>query len=96
MRLGLSQVMKKDIREAMKNAIGGWQLILDLPCFKQEEARTWAEESAGKRKESFMKTSDFWWFLFVRRERCLVAVVRCEELYISMLVLSLVVQVQLF
>ena len=31
------QVMKKEIREAMKNALGGWQLILELPCFKQEE-----------------------------------------------------------
>ncbi|CAK9044288.1 unnamed protein product [Durusdinium trenchii] len=31
------QVMKKDIREAMRNAISGWQLILDLPCFKAEE-----------------------------------------------------------
>lgn len=33
------KVMKKEIREAMKNALGGWQLILELPCFKQEEAR---------------------------------------------------------
>lgn len=37
--LHLNQVMKKDIREAMRNAISGWQLILDLPCFKAEEAR---------------------------------------------------------
>ena len=33
--------MKKEIREAMKNALGGWQLILELPCFKQEEARVY-------------------------------------------------------
>ena len=31
------QVMKKEIREAMRNAISGWQLILELPCFKMEE-----------------------------------------------------------
>eukprot|EP00439_Symbiodinium_sp_Y106_P018882 s538_g2.t1 len=31
------QVMKKEVREAMRNAIGGWHLILDLPCFKMEE-----------------------------------------------------------
>ncbi|CAE7403604.1 unnamed protein product [Symbiodinium sp. CCMP2592] len=29
--------MKKEVREAMRNAIGGWHLILDLPCFKMEE-----------------------------------------------------------
>eukprot|EP00435_Cladocopium_sp_Y103_P008343 s2426_g2.t1 len=31
------QIMKRDIREAMRNAMGGWQLILELPCFKIEE-----------------------------------------------------------
>ncbi|CAJ1379394.1 unnamed protein product [Effrenium voratum] len=31
------QVMKRDIREAMRNALTGWHLILDLPCFKEEE-----------------------------------------------------------
>lgn len=31
------QIMKRDIREAIRNAMGGWQLILELPCFKIEE-----------------------------------------------------------
>ena len=36
-----AEIMKRDIREAIRNAMGGWQLILELPCFKIEEA--WME-----------------------------------------------------
>eukprot|EP00438_Fugacium_kawagutii_P013534 Skav227869 [mRNA] locus=scaffold2896:29109:35143:+ [translate_table: standard] len=31
------QMIKRDIREAMRNAMQGWQLILELACFKVEE-----------------------------------------------------------
>ena len=44
--LGLAEIMKRDIREAMRNAMSGWQLILELPCFRIEEA-VWGRSYGG-------------------------------------------------